>query len=222
MHWLYYLGRYLTWVLLFLFTRFEVRGKESIPSQGPLLIVVNHLNLADPPIIGVSIRRKAVFLAKEELFRSRVIGYVVRNYGAFPVRRGGMNKEALRKSEQLLKEGMALILFPEGRRSPSGRLGAAFPGPALIACRTGAPILPVAITGTEKIRGIAWLFRRPRITVNIGCPFYLPQMNGKLRREELGEFTHSIMEHIAALLPPEYRGDYGQGKAAEHESRKSG
>jgi len=214
MHWLYYLGRYLTRVLLFLFTRFEVKGKENIPSEGPLVIVVNHLNLADPPIIGVSIKRKAVFLAKEELFRSRVIGYVVRHYGAFPVRRGGVNREVLGKAEQLLKGGMALILFPEGRRSPTGQLGEAFPGPALIACRSGAPVLPVAITGTEKIRGIAWLFQRPRITVNIGCPFYLPQMNGRLRREELAELTRSIMEHIAQLLPPEYRGEYGQQKAA--------
>jgi 1-acyl-sn-glycerol-3-phosphate acyltransferase len=216
MHWLYYVGRYLTRVLLFLFTRWQVKGKENLPGKGPLLVVVNHLNLADPPIIGVSVRRKAMFLAKEELFRPGILGYIVRNYGAFPVRRGGMNKEALRKAEQLLKQGMALILFPEGRRSRSAQLGSAFSGPALIASRSGAPVLPIGISGTEKIKGISWLLRRPRITVNIGCPFHLPQVNGKLTRAELAQFTHSIMEHIAELLPTEYRGKYGRQKISDH------
>lgn len=218
MHWVYYGGRFLTRVLLFLFTRWRVKGRENIPSQGPLLIVVNHLNLADPPIIGVSVNRKAMFLAKEELFLSRFSGYIIRNYGAFPVRRGGMNKEALRKAEQLLARGMALIMFPEGRRSQDAQLESAFSGSTLIAARSSAPILPIGITGTEKIKGFAWLFRRPQITVNIGYPFYLPPVNGKLTRVELAEFTHSVMEHIAELLPAEYRGKYGRQKISQHES----
>jgi len=216
MHWLYYGGRLFTRVLLFLFTRFKVKGKENIPSQGPLLIVVNHLNLADPPIIGVSVDRKAMFLAKEELFRSKLSGYVVRNYGAFPVRRGGMNKDALRKSAQLLAQGMALIIFPEGRRSLSAQLEEALSGAALIAVRNGVPILPIGIAGTEKIKGIVWWLRRPKIVVNIGCPFSLPPANGKLTRVELTQLTHSIMEHIAELLPAEYRGDYGGEKSGKH------
>lgn len=218
MHWLYYGGRVLTRVLLFLLTRWRVKGKENIPSQGPLLIVVNHLNLADPPIIGVSVNRKAIFLAKEELFRSRFSGYIVRNYGAFPVRRRGMNKEALRKAGELLAQGMALIMFPEGGRSKGAQLESAYSGSTLIAARSGVPILPIGITGTEKIKGLAWLFRRPQITVNIGYPFYLPQVNGKLSRVELTEFTHSLMEHIAELLPTEYRGRYGRQKISQHES----
>ena len=218
MHWVYYWGRFLTRVLLFLFTRWRVRGKENIPGQGPLLIVVNHLNLADPPIIGVSVNRKAMFMAKEELFRSRLSGYIVRNYGAFPIRRGGMNKEALRKAEQLLAQGMALIMFPEGQRSKGTQLESAFSGSMLLAVRSGAPILPIGIAGTEKIKGFAWLFHRPQITVNIGYPFYLPSVNGKLSRVELAEFTHSVMEHIAGLLPTEYRGKYGRQKISQHES----
>lgn len=212
MHWVYYGGRFLTRVLLFLFTHWRVRGKENIPGQGPLLIVVNHLNLADPPIIGVSINRKVMFLAKEELFRPGLSGYIVRNYGAFPVRRSGMNKEAMRKSEQLLAQGMALIMFPEGRRSQGAQLESALSGAALIAARNGVPILPIGIAGTEKLKGITWWLRRPEITVNIGSPFYLSPVNGKLTRVKLIEFTHSIMEHIAELLPAEYRGDYGSQK----------
>jgi len=208
MHWIYYAGRFLMKVLLFLFTRWRVRGKENIPGKGPLLIVVNHLNLADPPIIGAIVGRKAIFIAKEELFRRRISGYIVRNFGAFPVRRRGMNKEALRKAEQFLSQGIALIMFPEGQRSRSAQLEPAFSGSALIAARSGTPILPIGITGTEKIRGIAWWLRRPKIMINIGHPFYLPQVNGKLTRAELDEFTNSIMKHIAELLPIEYRGNY--------------
>ena len=218
MHWVYHGGRFLTRVLLFLFTRWRLTGKENIPGQGPLLIVVNHLNLADPPIIGVSVNRKAIFMAKEELFRSRFTGYIVRNFGAFPIRRGGLNKEALRKAEQLLAQGMALIMFPEGQRSKGTQLESAFSGSMLLAVRSGAPILPIGIAGTEKIKGFAWLFRRPQITVNIGYPFYLPSVNSKLSRVELAEFTHSVMEHIAELLPIEYRGKYGRQKISQHES----
>ncbi len=208
MHWLYYTARFLIRLLMFLLTRWRVTGKENIPGDGPLLIVVNHLSLADPPVIGTSINRKAIFLAKEELFRSGLSRYIVRGLGAFPVRRGRMNREAMRKAEQLLAQGMALIMFPEGRRSQGGQLEPAFSGAALIACRNHVPVLPIGITGTEKLKSIARLIRRPKVTVNIGHPFYLPRMDGKLTRSMLVELTHSIMEHIAELLPAEYRGNY--------------
>ncbi len=218
MHWLYYAGRELTRVLLFLFTRCRVLGKENIPAQGPLLVVANHINLADPPIVGLSIGRKAVFLAKEELFRPRLAGYIMRRFGTFPVRRQSMNKESLRKAERFLAQGMALVIFPEGRRSKGARLESAYPGAALIAARSGAPVLPIGIYGTEKIRGRAWLLRRPKVTVNIGAPFYPVSGNGKVSRVQLDELTHCIMDHIAGLLPVEYRGNYAQQEVDSHES----
>ena len=208
MHWVYYSGRFLTRMLLLLLTSWRVIGKENIPDQGPLLIVANHLNLADPPIIGASISRKAIFMAKEELFRPRFSSYFIRNFGAFPVRRGGLDRKALKQAEQLLAQGVALIMFPEGKRSKSARLQPAFPGSALIASRISAPILPVGITGTENIRGAGWWLRRPQITVNIGHPFHLPSVSSKLTRIERTQLTSFIMERIAELLPPEYRGEY--------------
>lgn len=195
---------------MLLLTRWQVKGKENIPCQGPLLIVANHLSLADPPVLGAAISRKAVFMAKEELFQHRFSNYFVRNCGAFPVRRGGLDRKALKQAEQILAQGMALIIFPEGKRSDDSQLQPAFPGSALIASRSGAPILPVGIIGTEKIRGSTWWLHRPRITVNIGHVFQPPSSNGKLTRIERARLTNSIMEHIAGLLPPEYRGDYGK------------
>lgn len=147
-------------------------------------------------------------MAKEELFRSRIVGYLVGSFGAFPVSRGRLDKKALRQAMQLLADGQALVIFPEGMRSRGGRLRAAFPGVALIASRSGVPIIPVGITGAEKVKGVAWLWRRPEITVNIGQPFSLPSVNGKLTKVELSKLTDVIMGRIAELLPPEYRGHY--------------
>ena len=218
MHWVYYTGRFLIRMVLFLLTRWRVRGKENIPAQGPLLIVANHLSLADPPVVGASISRKAMFMAKEELFHARFSSYVIRNFGAFPVRRGGLDRKALNQAEQLLAQGMALTMFPEGKRSRNAQLQPAFPGSALIASRIGAPILPVGITGTEKIRGAAWVLHRPEITVNIGYPFYLPPVSNSLTKVELAKFTKSIMQHIAELLPLEYRGHYNEEESSRHEN----
>jgi len=208
MHWIYYGGRYFTRVVLFLFTRWQVLGREHIPAEGPLIAAANHLSMADPPIMGLSINRQAMFLAKEELFRSRISGYIVRNYGAFPLRRGGMNRDALRFAEQWFGRGKVLIVFPEGRRAMEAQMVNAFSGAALIAVRNGVPVLPVGIYGTEKIAGRTWWVRRPAITVNIGRPFNLPSVNGKVTREQLAAFTQTIMGRIAELLPQEYRGQY--------------
>ena len=199
-------------ILLFLLTRWQVRGRENVPAQGPLLVVANHLNLTDPPLLGVSLDRNVIFMAKEELFRSRFSGYFIRNFGAFPVYRGRLDRQALLQADKILARGLALLMFPEGRRSKNAQLQSAFPGTALIARRSGTPILPVGITGTEKIRGITWLLHRPRITVNIGHPFYLPVVSGKLTKAKLTELTDFMMGHIAELLPLEYRGEYGVRK----------
>ena len=217
MPWFYYVARVLVRMLFILLTRWQVKGKENIPSQGPLLVVANHLNLADPPLLGVSLGRKAIFMAKEELFRSRFSAYFIGSFGSFPVHRGKLDREAIRRSKQVLADGLALVMFPEASRSKNAQLQPAFPGSALIARRSGVPILPVGIAGTEKIRGKAWLLRRPRITVNIGHPFYLPSVSSRLTKAELAEQTDFIMERIAELLPPQYRGNYAGKETRRHE-----
>ena len=213
MYWFYYVARVITRLLLWLLARYQVTGIENVPGEGPLLVAANHLSLADPPIVGISIGRRVTFMAKEDLFRARFSGYFMRHSGAFPVRRGGLDRQALKQAEQWLARGVAVVVFPEGKRSRNARLGAAFPGSALIASRTGAPILPVGISGTEGIKGLRWILKRPRIRVNIGRPFLPPGGNpGKAERAQL---TDGIMRHIAALLPPQYRGIYADGSKDE-------
>jgi len=116
----------------------------------------------------------------------------------------------MRQAEQVLRRGTALVIFPEGMRSRRAKLQRSFSGAALVALRSGAPILPVGITGTEKLESLVWLFRRPKIVVNIGRPFRLPPISGRLTKTELDGLTNHVMERVAELLPIEYRGTYAR------------
>lgn len=193
--------------LLLLLSDWEVAGKDNVPPKGPLIIASNHLNLPDPPLLTASIPRRMIFMAKEELFYSKG-GTFVRWFGAFPVRRGEFDREAIRQAMKFLEEGLAVEMFPEGRRSREAKLQKAEPGTAFLAFRSRAPILPVGITGTEKIKDPGIVIHRPRVRVNIGQPFILP-FEGRPSKEKLSQATDFIMWRIAELLPLEYRGIYG-------------
>ena len=217
MHWVYYFGRVLIRILVFPFASWEVKGRENVPAQGPLLIVCNHLHLADPPIVAASIKLKSVCMAKEELFRQGWSRFWVKNFGAFPVRRVGFDRAAIRQAEYWLKRGVSVIMFPEGGRSKTARLQTAFNGAALIALRLGVPILPAGITGTDKLQNLKWcLLHRPVITVTFGQPFNLPPTDGKPIKDQRNELMTDIMKRIAALLPPEYRGVYDTEKTTHN------
>ncbi len=217
MPWFYYVARVLVRMLLFLLTRCEVKGKENVPRQGPLLVVSNHLHAYDPAVVGVTLGREVIFMAKKELYHFRLRGYFLRGFGSFPVHRGKLDRKAIRQSEKVLADGMALAMFPEAKRSYSAQLQSALSGSALIATRSGAPILPVGLTGTERLDGVGWAFRRPRLAVNIGKPFSIASAGTKLSKAELAEQTHFIMERIAELLPQQYRGEYADKEARGHE-----
>ena len=214
---LYCIGRIVLVILLPLLTRRRVRGRDNIPGQGALIITANHLNSIDPPLVASVLGRRAAFMAKEELFRPRIAGCIMGGLGAFPTSKGQPDRVALRKAMQWLADGRALVIFPEGMRSKSRQLKPAFPGAALVAQRSGAPIVPIGISGTEKIKGLGWLLHRPTLTVNIGRPFTLPAVDGRMTKEELAGLTDEIMGRIAELLPEEYRGDYARSKVAVHE-----
>jgi 1-acyl-sn-glycerol-3-phosphate acyltransferase len=189
-------------------TRSRVDGADRIPHGESFMLVCNHLNLVDPPVLGALLRRRIVFMAKEELFHVPLVGWVVKWYGAFSVRRGQADRTALRRSTEILRQGGVLGVFPEGTRSKTGKMIEAHPGVALIALMSGALVLPVAITGTDRIRSLFSLFLRPRITVRIGEPFRM----GRHRSDKasLAETTREIMGRVAALLPEDQRGVYAE------------
>jgi cytidylate kinase len=198
--------------------RYEVHGAERVPRHGPLIVVSNHLNNADPPLLGAALPRRLRFMAKQELFETR-FGVFMRWFGAFPVRRFEADLTALRQAQAIVNEGGALAMFPEGHRSRTSGWGPPHPGTALIALRTGAPLLPVAITGTERIRSPLILFRKPPIRVVVGEPFTLPAAR-RVTSEAVQAGAEEIMHRIAALLPPGYRGIYGDGGEGTTETQR--
>jgi 1-acyl-sn-glycerol-3-phosphate acyltransferase len=188
------------------FGRWEITGVDKIPRDGPLILVSNHLSLLDPPLLGASLPRRIRFMAKAELFDSWA-GIFISLYGAFPVHRFEADLQALRTARRILGNGEVLGMFPEGHRSAGAGLIQAHPGTALIALQSGAPLLPVAITGTEEIHSIHSALSRPRIRVTIGTPFLLPT-GERVSTERVRAASDEIMARIAALLPASYRGAY--------------
>ena len=188
--------------------RRKIDGKNNMPRRGACIVVANHVNLLDSPLIGISLGRRAYFMAKADLFRSRIIGWLAEQFGAFPVARGRLNRRAGRTAVELLANGQALIIYPEGQRSLDGKLGPAYSGAALLAIRSNVPIVPVGIIGTAQLKGKWWFLYRPKIIFNIGQPFTLAVCPQKPTKEMVNGMTREIMLHIAALLPEDYRGRY--------------
>ena len=197
-------------------TNTEVTGRDLVPKTGALILVSNHLNNVDPPVLSACFPRRIGFMAKEELYYARnVSGLLARSFGAFPVRRGEIDRRALKQALQVLGQGMTLGLFPEGTRSHNGRLQQAQMGTAWIAMESGATIQPVAIWGTEDIRKLGDVLARPHIRVSFGEPFNLPPFPQGKRSSNLGQATQLIMGSIATLLPPRYRGIYESATVAQ-------
>jgi len=178
----------------------RVRGVEHIPSSGPALIVSNHQSILDPPVIGGAARRQIYFLAKAELFRIPVFGPLIRAVHARPVRREGSDPGALRTAAQLLAEGKALLVFPEGTRSLDGRIGPAKPGVGMLAVTSGAPVVPAYVSGTREAlpKGAAWP-RRSRVSVTFGPALHFKAGPGAGRKERYREAADDMMRGIARL-----------------------
>jgi|FLYL01.1.fsa_nt_gi 1-acyl-sn-glycerol-3-phosphate acyltransferase len=211
-----------TWVTLVVAwaAKKHVEGLENVPGKGPVILVSNHLNNADPPLLTQIVPRRIVWLAKRELFDIPVVGWLCRAFGLIPVRRFEADLSALRKAQAALRRGHMIGMFPEGTRSHGAGLKEGEPGTAMIALRTGAPLLPVAIWGTENVRLPRDLLRRTEVYVRIGPPFTLPRAQ-RLTRADVEAGTRAIMERIAALLPEKYRGVYGGTASAEKTAQET-
>lgn len=191
----------------------EVYGINHVPPEGPVIVVSNHLSNADPPLISIVFPRPLFFMGKSELFRHPFLARLVRLFGGFPVNRGTADRAAIKRALLVLKQGQALGIFPEGGRSKSAALVPGYPGVGLIALQSKAPVLPVAITGSEyfPVNGESPP-RRPRgiprrVTVTYGEPFLVPErVDG--RRVTPEEATRLMMVRVAELLPEQYRGNY--------------
>ncbi|MGB9681513.1 MAG: lysophospholipid acyltransferase family protein [bacterium] len=160
-------------VFLTIFCRYKIIGLENVPHKGGVILVANHRAMMDPIVIGCSIPfRRAYFMAKEELFRFKLFAIIIGALGAFPVKRGKLDRNALRIAERLLKEGKLLLIFGEGTRNRdfSKPLGELYHGFVYLGSRVDVPIVPVYTFNTHQI--FYKLFRWPKVVVKFGEPIY--------------------------------------------------
>ncbi len=198
-------------------TRVTIEGDlRAIPRRGPVILAANHASNADPVVIGAwltpQLGRRIHWLGKKELFDWPIIGWMGRSGGVHPVDRSTADLEAFRLAQRILEEGHLLMVFPEGTRSSDGALQPAKDGLAMLALRTRAPIVPLAVVDSDLRWPRGQLLPRPggRITLRIGEPFLLADDGAPARRGRAakGAATVRLMGRIAALLPPRQRGTY--------------
>lgn len=196
----YYFSRGICRVFFRLMGGIDSIGQENIPETGGVILCPNHISYVDPPAVGSGMRRQVHFMAKEELFKIPVIGGIIARAGSFPVRRGFADRKALKRAMDLLNEGRVVCLFPEGTRSLDGKLKDPELGVALIALKTGAPVVPVALIGTSEV--LPADARRPhrhRCTIVYGSPIRFDNLAGSADRGAMEEIGRRIMSAIAKL-----------------------
>ena len=203
----YRISRWAIGIVLRTVFGFRIEGRHHEPPSGPLIIVSNHVSDLDPLVVGCALRRRVYYMAKVELFGPPLLRWWVTSCGAFPVRRGAPDRQALRTARSILERGGALVMFPEGTRGTSTRdLRSPEPGAALLALRTRAIILPVAVIGTDTVlpRGARHLSRGV-IHVRVGAPIRIDEADGeavgsRADRVQIDEVGRQFMGVIARLL----------------------
>jgi 1-acyl-sn-glycerol-3-phosphate acyltransferase len=182
---------------------------KQVPKCGPLILVPNHINFLDAPVLYTHLRpRDVTALAKVETWDNPALRFLFNMAGAIPLRRGEADVQALRRGLEALKEGRILAVAPEGHRSGHGRLQKGHTGVVLMALWSGAPLLPLASYGIEKFRSNVTRLRRTDYHIVVGNLFYLDAHGQKVTREVRRRMADEIMYQLAALLPSDYRGQY--------------
>ncbi len=197
-------------------THTEYFGLENIPKNGGVILAINHLSYMDTPLLLVNpVRPDITALVTTKYKESKLIGWFVRSAEGIWINRDIADFSAIREASKALKKGLALGIAPEGTRSKSGGLQKAKPGTIMLALKTGVPVIPVGITGSENALREIIRFRRPNLTVRFGEPFTLPPVEPGRRSKAMREWTERLMQKIAGLLPESYRGVYSEKQLAK-------
>ncbi len=177
----------------------EALHPERVPSEGGLIVVSNHVSHLDSPALAVAFRnRRLRAMAKEELWKNRLFGRLIEGIGAFPVRRGEADAEGVRKCLELLKGGEAVIVFAEGTRGDGRTMGALEAGVALLAKKSGVPVLPVGVCGTQFVMPPGGGGEKRRVVVAMGEPFRYDDVAGK-GRDGRERFLRELRSRVVAL-----------------------
>jgi glycerol-3-phosphate dehydrogenase (NAD(P)+) len=171
----YWIARSILQPIFHLWFRMARTGREHIPADGPLILAANHRSFLDPFVIGMMTRRPLYFVAKRELFSHRLVAWFLNSLGAFPIERGKGDEGAMATARAIVESGGAVLIFPEGTRIRTGGLAQPRRGVGRLALETGAPVVPVAIHGTEEVRR-GWRIRPRRVAVRAGRPLTFPHL----------------------------------------------
>jgi len=195
--WMYTIARVVLTLPTILIYRTRAIGVKNVPRKGAVVLAPNHFSQLDHFFAGVYLRRKVRFMAKSQLFGPPVLTYIFKHGGVFPVRRGHRDEEAFKTAYTLLDQGEMLLVYAEGGRSRSGRLGEPKPGIGRIALESGVPIVPVAIHGSERARGWKRL-RFPKVTVQFGAPMTFP-IEGEPSRERQLDVATEVFSQVRKM-----------------------
>lgn len=171
----YWISRAILQPFFHVYFRMSRIGREHVPRSGPVILTSNHRSFLDPFVIGMVTRRPVYYVTKRELFRSRPVAWVLSSLGAFPVVRGTGDQDMLATAKAILERGDAVLMFPEGTRVRPGPLRRPKRGIGLLALQTGAPVVPVAIFGTEDVRK-GWRIRPRKVRIRVGRPLTYPKV----------------------------------------------
>jgi 1-acyl-sn-glycerol-3-phosphate acyltransferase len=189
--------------------RIEDEQLKRVPFGGPLILVTNHINFLDVPLLYTHLLPRPVTgFAKIETWDNPAMAYLFNLWQAIPIRRGEVDRKAFRLGLEALQEGKILAIAPEGTRSGHGRLGRGRGGVVMLALQSGVPLLPVAYYGGEILSQNLSRLQRTNFYIVVGNQFYLQTGEGKIDRHVRQEMADEIMYQLAGLLPPYYRGDY--------------
>jgi 1-acyl-sn-glycerol-3-phosphate acyltransferase len=208
--------------LIFVFLRLtcKIDGDEikSVPKQGPMILLINHINFLDTPVMYSYLQpRKLTALVKTETWDNPIMGALFSLWGGIPIQRGTIDRQAFKQVENALKDGFMVALAPEGTRSGTGRLQEGHSGVVYLALRSGAPLLPLVFYGGENFWDNLRHFRKTDFHIRVGKPFYLNGDTARIARDLRQQMTTEIMYQIASLLPPEYRGEYDHLESASQD-----
>jgi 1-acyl-sn-glycerol-3-phosphate acyltransferase len=192
----------------------HVDGLDKVPKTGPVLVVGNHIASLDPPLTGALIKRLDVYyMAKSEYFERRMQRWMFKAYNAFPVVRRSPDRTSLKQALAILRAGHVLMMYPEGTRSADLQLRRPYAGAGFLARRSGAPIVPVAMWGSEGVlpKGASWPRRDSHVHIKFGDPFLLPERNDDGTPMTHQQSADHMLSRVAEMLPEKYRGVYREG-----------
>jgi 1-acyl-sn-glycerol-3-phosphate acyltransferase len=227
--------RSIVWILLHMIFRIyggiRFEGRQNVPKRGGVLITPNHFSDADPPTIGLALPRACYFMTKEELFDIKFWGWLIKVLRGFPVKRYTADRAALRRCEELLKEGEAVVVFPEGKLSEDGKLQPFLPGALMAAQRAGVPIVPVALVATDKLMPYGLV--KPRhagqpIIVRFGKPITVAELTNnakgsdalKLGAERLRLLVQALLDGNWDYTLPPIESETASEPAGDHERER--